>query len=130
MNYAVYNKTTNEVLTIVTAPQGAIPEGYEFIEEDKLPPGWTMYVEPPVSPESVSMWAFKAAAKLEDKLHLVDSIITQLPEPDKTIATYQWEYATVIERQHPTTVAIGAALGLTESEIDALFIKAAEISGQ
>lgn len=129
MNYAVYNKTTNKVITIVTAAQGAIPEGYEFIEEDKLPAGWTLHVEPAPVPTEVALWAFKAAAKFLGYLDQITYIIDQLPEPDKTVASLQWEYATVIERSHPTTVAIGSILGLTEETLDQAFRDAKRIQG-
>lgn len=36
-----------------------------------------------------------------------------------------WEYAVSIERQSPFVLAIGAALGLAEADIDALFVAAA-----
>lgn len=37
----------------------------------------------------------------------------------------EWEYATEIERASPMVSNIGAALGLTEAQIDVLFIDAA-----
>lgn len=36
----------------------------------------------------------------------------------------EWEYATTFERLHPAIVNIGAALGLTPEEIDALWLDA------
>ena len=38
-----------------------------------------------------------------------------------------WEMATVIERSSPTVVALSAALGLTDAQLDALFTTAAGI---
>ena len=38
-----------------------------------------------------------------------------------------WEMATIIERSSPTVVALSAALGLTDAQLDALFTTAAGI---
>lgn len=38
-----------------------------------------------------------------------------------------WEFASVIERNGPIVVGAGAALGLSETQIDALFIAAAQL---
>lgn len=37
MNYAIYNPTTNHILSVVTEPSGKLPDGYEFRLEDKVP---------------------------------------------------------------------------------------------
>lgn len=37
----------------------------------------------------------------------------------------EWEYATTFERLHPAIISIGAALGMTPEEIDALWLDAA-----
>lgn len=39
-----------------------------------------------------------------------------------------WEYASVFEREDPLIIGIGAGLGLTSEQIDALFTQAATIS--
>lgn len=38
-----------------------------------------------------------------------------------------WEYATVIERQSPFIIAMGAALGLSEAQINGLFLEASQV---
>jgi len=37
MDYAVFNPSTKQLLTVVTSPKGSIPTGFVFLELDKLP---------------------------------------------------------------------------------------------
>jgi len=61
------------------------------------------------------------------KLSTVDEAINLVPEPDKSLITIEWEYATSIERTSPWIEALRPALGLTEEELDNLFISAATL---
>lgn len=78
---------------------------------------------------AVALWAFRAAAKLAGHFDAIENGINALAEPDKTVAKSQWEYATNIERKHPTTVALAAALGFTDAQLDAVFLAAKELEG-
>lgn len=51
----------------------------------------------------------------------VDAAIAALPEPDKTKASIQWEYATSVHRLHGWVESIGPSLGVTDAELDGLF---------
>jgi hypothetical protein len=44
---------------------------------------------------------------------------------DREVARIEWEYATTFERSHPLVNQIGAALGLTPEQIDAMWTEAA-----
>lgn len=77
----------------------------------------------------VALWAFKAVAKIHGYMNEINILLAQLPEPHKTIAEAQWEYATVIERDHPTTNAIAATLGLSQTELNNMFLEAKQIQG-
>lgn len=59
----------------------------------------------------------------------VESAINAMPGTDlqREAARIQWEYATTFPRQHPLVVALGAALGLTEAQIDAAWMGAATL---
>jgi len=60
-------------------------------------------------------------------LDQVDAIIASLPEPQKSIAQTDWEYAVSIERSSPWIAQIGAALGLDDEGLDELFALAATL---
>lgn len=55
----------------------------------------------------------------------VAAAINTMPEPQRTQARITWEYATEYERGHPLVASLGAALGLTVEQIDALWQQAA-----
>jgi hypothetical protein len=61
------------------------------------------------------------------KLSSVADAIAAIAEPDKTLVSIEWEYATTVERTSPWIDALRPALGLTEEELDALFVQAAEL---
>lgn len=42
-------------------------------------------------------------------------------------AAIDWEYATQVERLWPWVQTLGVALGLTDDELDALFVQAATL---
>ena len=60
-------------------------------------------------------------------LDTVEGAFAQLPEPQRTAASIEWEYATAIERHSPLVSQFGPMLGLTEAQIDALFIAGAAL---
>lgn len=50
----------------------------------------------------------------------VEAQIAAMPgtPAEREAALIEWEYATEFRRDHPLVVALGAALGLTEAQID------------
>lgn len=81
--------------------------------------------EPPVVPEAITMRQARLALFAAGLLDSVDAAISSLPSPQREAARIEWEYATEVRRDSPTMALIGAALGLTAEEIDALFVDAA-----
>lgn len=55
----------------------------------------------------------------------VEALFAALPEPDKTIAQITWEYATIIERDNALIAQMQAMAGLSDEQVDALFVAAA-----
>lgn len=67
--------------------------------------------------------ALLQAGRLAD----VEAALAALAEPQKAEAMVWWDYSPVIERQHPLTIQIGAACGMTDADIDGFFVSAASI---
>lgn len=59
----------------------------------------------------------------------VEAEIASMPGTDaaREAARIEWEYATIFPRHHPLIGNIGAALGLTEAQIDNAWLAAAAI---
>lgn len=81
---------------------------------------------PPV-PQSVTMRQARLALLSAGKLAQVDTVIAALSEPTRTAAQIEWEYSNEVQRHNGIVSQIGPALGLTEAQIDALFVAAAAL---
>lgn len=81
---------------------------------------------PPV-PSSITPRQARLALLGAGLLDTVQSAFAQLPDPQRTAASIEWEYATTIERTSPLVSQFGPILGLTEEQIDELFIAAAQL---
>lgn len=57
----------------------------------------------------------------------VDEEIEALPEPLRSEAEIEWEYATVFERSHPLIDRLGPKLGFSAEEIDEAFVEAPKL---
>lgn len=82
---------------------------------------------PPAVPQSVTMRQARLALLASGKLALVDAAIEALPEPQRAQAQIEWEFASEILRASPLVEAMGAALGLDDAALDALFAEAAAL---
>lgn len=58
----------------------------------------------------------------------VTAAIAGMPAgPDQDKAQIEWEYATTFNRTHPLIATVGTALGLSDAQIDALWVAAAAL---
>ena len=78
-------------------------------------------------PQSVTMRQARLALHFAGLLTGVDAAIASMPEPDKTAAQITWEFATTVDRGFGMVPALAAAMGMTETQIDDLFIAAAQL---
>lgn len=90
--------------------------------------GW-VELEPPATPVpvSVTMRQARLALLAQGLLSSVDPLIDALPSPQKEAARIEWEYASEIRRDSALMAQIGAALSLTSTQIDDLFIAAVSL---
>lgn len=79
----------------------------------------------PTVPQFVSRFQARAALHLAGLLDDVEALMTAPDTP--ALAKLAWTDAQEFERQSPTIAALAGAVGLTEQDIDALFITAAGI---
>lgn len=79
-------------------------------------------------PESITKRQAKQQLLLEGKLGQVQEVIDSIPdETERMMAQLYWDESTEFERNHPTLVELGTALGLTEAELDMMFINASKL---
>lgn len=80
------------------------------------------------APIEVPLWAFRAVLTTMGLAGNVATLIATLPEPARTAASVQWEYANFIRRDHPVIVQLAPALNLTEQDVANIFKQAALLS--
>ncbi len=78
-------------------------------------------------PQSITMRQARLALLGAGMLDDVSTAINSLPEPDKSAALIEWEYASEVQRSTGLVASMGAALGLTEAQLDELFMQAAQL---
>lgn len=83
---------------------------------------------PPVKvPQSVEMRQARLALLGAGLLSKVDAAIAALPSPQKEAAQIEWEYSNQVHRDRALVRSLAPALQLTDAQVDALFIAAAQI---
>ena len=84
---------------------------------------------PPVNPvpQTVSMRQARLALLGAGLLSTVEAAIAAQVEPLKSQIEIEWTYATEIDRQWPTLLALAPALGLDSDDLDNLFIAASQL---
>lgn len=78
-------------------------------------------------PAEITMRQARLALHAAGLLTGVEAAINAMPDPPKTEARIEWEYSNTMRRSNPFVANLGAALGLTSAQVDALFIQAAAI---
>lgn len=82
---------------------------------------------PPVVPSAVTMRQARLALLGAGLLDDIDAAINSLPSQQKEAARIEWEYSQEVQRHNGFVSVLGPALGLTEAQIDALFVQAAKL---
>lgn len=70
----------------------------------------------------VTMRQARLALNQQGLLANVEAAIALIPEPDKSQISIEWEYASTVERTSPWISTMASALGLTEEQMDNLFV--------
>jgi hypothetical protein len=112
--------------TVVAGEQvqpGAIrKEGSRYIQ------GWVVAPAPaPEVPAVVTMRQARQAMLSAGILAQVDALIAAMPGEEGESARIDWNHARDVKRDWPLIGALGPQMGLTEQEIDDLFVYAATI---
>jgi len=81
----------------------------------------------PIVIDSVTMRQARLALLGAGLLAQVEAAFDALPEPNKSAAKIEWEFATALNRDHPLVASLAVALGLTDEQIDALFLQASAL---
>jgi len=92
-----------------------------MIDGTDLPP------VPPRVPREIPNWRCKAVLIQMGMIDQVEAIMAALPEPDRTIAQLAWRGDGKVARRSKTVSGLSSALGLTDAQVDAMFVAADKI---
>ena len=118
------------------SPEGRYHPSMRWVAcPDDVSPGWTfdgvvfaapVDIEPSIQvPASITMRQARLCLHAHGLLASVQPAIDSLAEPQKTRAQIEWDYSSTVERYREFVQMIGAGLGLTDQQLDELFIEAA-----
>jgi len=75
-------------------------------------------------PAEVQLWKIRTVLKLSGMETQIESAMEQLEEPIKTAAVSIWNYGTSIDRASQTIAFIQNVLGMSDKDVDQIFIQA------
>lgn len=81
----------------------------------------------PDVPQSVTMLQARLALQSVELLERANATIAALPGKDGESARTYWEFANNVLRDNPLVALLSANLGLTDAQIDQLFIDASSL---
>lgn len=112
---------------------GTCPSGWIVMQIERPSPNHVAqadgsWVVPPAPvPASVTMRQARQAMLYAGILAQVDALIAAMPGEEGESARIDWAYAHDVKRDWPLIGALGPQLGLTERQIDDLFVYAGSI---
>lgn len=82
---------------------------------------------PAAVPRSITMRQARLLLHSRNMLTLVQEAIDSLDEPPRIAAQIEWDYSSTMERNKPFVAMIAGHIGLTDEDLDAMFIEAATL---
>lgn len=77
--------------------------------------------------DEVQLWRIRTILKVLGMEQVIEIALESLQEPQKTGALYIWNYGTTVERNSQTVQLLQSVLGLTDAQVDDIFIQAQNI---
>lgn len=117
----------NSQMDLLAADLGDDAPAYQALMDEVA----ATYVPPPppvpVVPTAVTMRQARLALLGAGLLGDVEASINALPSPQKEAARIEWEYSQEVQRHNGFVSVLAPSLGLTESQLDQMFIQAATL---
>lgn len=118
---------SNAQMDMLAADLGADAPQYQVLMDEIA----ATYVPPPppvpVVPAAVTMRQARLVLLGAGLLDDVEAAINALPSPQKEAARIEWEYSKEVQRHNGFVSVLAPSLGLTESQLDQMFIQAATL---
>lgn len=79
------------------------------------------------TPLEVALWKLRFILSQMNLEQAVSDALNSLPEPQKTAANYIWNYGNTIDRHSSTIMFLQQQLGLTDAQVNEIFIQSNSI---
>lgn len=120
---SLFGEGFDEIVSVEDADPRPGP-GWFYEDEEFAPPVEQESSEiPDVTPRQIRQALVLMGVSLTD----IDNALNSLSEPTKSLARIEWEYSISFQRQRPLVNTMGAMLGWTSDQLDALWIFAATL---
>lgn len=127
LKFVSYHPTQLSLLEADALLMGTSLDGHTQMLADWV----AAYVPPPPEPVAVPRIVTMRQARLAllgaGKLAAVNAAINALPSPTKEAAQIEWEYSQEVNRQNGLVSQLAPLLGMTEADLDALFVAGAAL---
>jgi hypothetical protein len=116
--------TSHPFVEMVVAKGSAFEIVDPVVEEKPEPPSLP---EPPLVPQQVSLARARIVLRQQGLFDAIDAGLKALPEPQRSVALEAWEYENYVSRDGLLVTSLAGQFGLTDEQLDDLFIAAAAI---
>jgi hypothetical protein len=83
-----------------------------------------------IAAEEVQLWRLRTILKAQGLFTSVQTVIANIPDPSLKLAADEgFEYGNVVSRTSPIMMVVQQGLGLTDDQVDQIFIAAEQING-
>ena len=126
LSATIYRKMEDgEIITDTTAIEHYGYTLADFPDAPTIP--WVSETQEKTIPTEIPAWRGQAVMAAHGHLPAVLAAIDNLPEDQRAVAQIAWNAAAPWARNGQTVGMIAAAIGLSDTEIDALFLEAMHI---
>lgn len=110
------------VINTISADQAFVEQHYpgRWVEVETPQPA-------PTIPQRVTMRQARLVLDDAGLLDAIDATIAALPQPHRRRAEIEWEFSQEVQRHNGFVSQLAPALGLSDAQIDALFVAAAQL---
>ena len=89
--------------------------------------GIDLPVVPARVPREIELWQAKSIMSAMGLISQVEAAIAAMPDPQRAVVQCAWSGNARLARRGPTVTALAPALGLTDEQLDAMFLQAAAL---
>lgn len=129
------NAKTGNAVSVTVIPHKDANNNLLILDEGVIPPEGFLAISdveaaalvPQFVPKNVTMRQARLALLQANKLQAVNNAIAAMTGAAGDSAQIEWNYSNEVKRNQPLTLSLAQAIGMTEDEMDQLFITAATL---